>query len=373
MPPVNHTLEDVPFLRNLAATFRVTSIPLAIFLLILVCIACITAVVLIILCIRSCLRRVYMTKPKRKRLKTAYLEDILDPVVEPGMSGLLTYALEYEVSSKSFRVIVMEAKNLAPPDETKSLDAYASVQLVKRSGSKWVPCGPRHKSEVQRHTTVPKWHYSCSYSLTENELKNSMIIIEVFDYDNLGQDRNVGRVEVVVDEIDMEEYVGTTYEKTVALKPGSPKYKGIGEICIGMAYLSNPGCVEVFVYEVRRLEIGHLISPGKDVISVQIELKYKKRTLGTFETKTKVDTINPYFNEKVVFNIKPKYLSEASVVCSLKKRGTLGRQTVLAQSVIGPQSPLNTGVKQWDEMRLHTPRTHVMWHVLVPRGAEFEP
>ncbi|TPP57249.1 Synaptotagmin-2 [Fasciola gigantica] len=372
MAPANRTLEDVPFLRNLAATFNVKNIPLAIFLLILVCIACVTAAIIIILCIRSCLRRVYKTKPKRKPLKTAYLEDILDPVIEPGMCGLLTYALEYELTNKCFRVVVVEAKNLSSPNETKLHDAYASVRLLIRSGPKWIPHGPRYKTDVQRNTSVPRWHYSCNYTITETELKNSMLIIEVFDYDSLGQDRSVGRVEVTIGEIDMGEYLGATFEKTVALKPGSPKYRGIGEICVGLAYLTNPGCMEIFIYEIRRLDIGHAIAPGKDVISVQVELKHKKRTLGTFETKSRIDTINPYFNEKTMFNIKPKLLDEASVVCSLKKRSTLGRRTILAQAIIGPQSPLNTGTKQWDEMRSHSPRTHVMWHVLVPHGVKLD-
>ncbi|VDP81459.1 unnamed protein product [Echinostoma caproni] len=373
MAQTNQSLSDVPFLRNLATSLNVASIPLAIFLLILICIVCIAALVVIILCAKSCIRRAYMSKPKRKRLKAAYLDEILDPVMEPGMSGLVTYEFHYDVTSKIFQVTVVEGKNLVTPADSETLDVYVSVLLLKQTGQAWKPLGKRYKSEIQRHTKTPRWNYSCNFSMTENDLKNSKLIMEVFDYDNLGQDRCIGRLEVPIGEIHMDEYVGTTYEKTACLRPGAPTYKGIGEICVGLAYLSNPGCIEVFVYEARKLDIQHLLTPGKSTLSVQVDLKHRRKTLGTFETKAKEDSVNPYFNARFSVNIKPKYLDDASVIFSLKQRGSFGRRSVLGRSVVGPNSSLNTGLKQWDEMRQHSPRTHVMWHVIVPNGGEYEP
>ncbi|VDP77863.1 unnamed protein product [Echinostoma caproni] len=373
MASTDNNLSNIPFLRDMAINFNVKNIPLAIFFFVLICIGSVFAVVVIILCIKSCIRRAILSKARRKPIKGVFLDEILDPIVEPGMCGLLTFALEYDVSSKCLQVVIVEAKDLKNPIDSNKHDVYATARLLVLLDKMCVPRGKWYKTSVERDTLAPKWHFACPFTITEYELKNATLIIEVFHCDSLGQAHCSGRLEVAIGDIDMNEYVGGTYDKTAGLLSAAPTCKSTGELCVGLAYLSNPGCVETFIYEARKLDFGHLLTQGQDAIYIQVELKYRKRTFASYETKSKVDLINPYFNEKAVLPIKPKYLDQACVVYSLKKRRTLKRSNVLARAVVGSVSPLTNGVKHWDDMRKHSPRTHVMWHLLVPEANRLDP
>ncbi|TNN12272.1 Synaptotagmin-11 [Schistosoma japonicum] len=64
------------FLINLTKLFHVSSIPLAIFILITICILCLTLLIVIILCIRTCVHRKYIPKSYKKKDKPVYVDDI---------------------------------------------------------------------------------------------------------------------------------------------------------------------------------------------------------------------------------------------------------------------------------------------------------
>ncbi|KAF7262521.1 hypothetical protein EG68_00273 [Paragonimus skrjabini miyazakii] len=356
-------LSQNPFLTRLAATFNVTSIPLAIFLLILVCLLCICALVFIILCIRSGIRRVYLTRIKKKRLKSIYLDELDIIGSKTSEYGQLSYMFMYELPTNALTVVIGEAKNLPFTSDQTAFDAYASLKLIREKQGRSEQVGKTQKTSIIRHTDCPRWHHSCTFQIPQSELSSIKLVFDIYDYDSIGQDRNLGRLIVPLDPISMDEYTGGFYEDTGPLQPGEAKFAGLGQVCIGLTYQSKLELLEVYIYEARKLTVKKFVSQEKNhQLDIHVELRVKRRLLGSFETSSKTELVNPYFNEKAQFQLRKKYLDRAVLICSLRKRGRLGRKEAIAFLRIGPTSEQNDGVKHWEEMTRISPRTHVMWH-----------
>ncbi|KAF6770358.1 hypothetical protein AHF37_11342 [Paragonimus kellicotti] len=162
------------------------------------------------------------------------------------------------------------------------------------------------------------------------------------------------------------EYTGIFREDRGRLQPGEPRSEGLGELCVGLTYKPKLDRLEVVIYEARQLGMFNLISIDESYrVNVKVELRYRRKLLGTFTTKSKNDLVNPYFNEKVQFNLQKRYITEAYVLCRLRCARRLGGTLEVATLTIGPNSELVTGAKHWEEMLRNSPRTHVLWQLWI--------
>lgn len=372
MSSTQATLSQNPFLVNLAASFHVQSIPLAIFILIVICLLCTGLLVIIIICVRGSLRISVQKRKPLKRLKTVYMDEI-EALEEGGVEhGQLMYSLEYDIPSKVLTVIILEAKELNNDLDSDQIDAYASLKLVYERNGRYHQIGRTHKTDVRRRTKSPRWHFPCTFQVSQDDLKDAQLLFEVFDYDTIGQDRSLGRLDVSLSSIDITSYFGSPFEQISCLKPGSPKYSGLGELCVGLAYFPKTERIEVIIYEARQLTVKGLLADKKECqLSVRVALRHKAHDLKTFESTSRTELVNPYFNERTTMQLKEKHVPEACLVFELVKKRNYWRRTTLAFLTIGPNAELTTGAKHWEEMVRGSPRTQVMWHTWVPKSQNF--
>ncbi|KAF6770640.1 hypothetical protein AHF37_11128 [Paragonimus kellicotti] len=364
-----NSTQHSPMYMDLATAFHVPSLPIAIFLVILISLICICAVTLIIMCVISKIRRLHIPKMKRKRLNSVYLNELDVDEGEKGAYGQLSYMFMFEKTLNTIHVVVLEATGLHCTCDTKSLDAYASIKLATSRHGKLLQLGKVYKTEVQRRTKLPRWNYRCSFEVTELDLEFVTLVFEILDYDSIGQDRSLGRLTVPLSNFNISEYTGIFYEGKGWLKPGEPRFEGLGELCVGLSYQPNINRLEVFVYEARQLTIYNVLSIEENYrLDIQAELRYRRKLLGKFSTNSKTELVNPYFNEKHQFSLKEKFLNEAYVLFHLRVKRQLGRNLEVAALIIGPNSELTTGAKHWGEMLRSSPRTHVMWHTWIPKS-----
>nr|QQY02515.1 synaptotagmin-2 [Cryptocotyle lingua] len=358
-------LSNNTFLVNLALTFNVTSIPLGIFILILVCIACVLFVVLVIFIVRSCIRRKFIPKSKRRAVKSIYLDEIPGAVpgqVE-GQYGTLEYSFEYQLQKQEFKVGVIQANDLQARPGMEQLDPYASVSLFKQRGEKMKLSGKINKTIVRKNTKSPNWQQSFSYSIPESELKSTVVVFEVFDYDSIGQDTCIGHLEVPLKDVDEGDYAGQISERTGWLKSGEQLIDGIGELCIGLCCNNKRSQVDVTIYEARQLKVSDQLSTKRGTgVFVHLTMRQKKKKLGSFDSKAKTELLNPYFNERHSFHVKQGDLDDCMLICKLK--ASTGRKKTLGYAVLGTEATSSTGAKQWEEMIKGPGKTHVFWHIL---------
>ncbi|KAA0190428.1 Synaptotagmin-2 [Fasciolopsis buskii] len=375
MPPASDVraanpdhLSSNDFLVNLAVTFNVTSIPLAIFILILVLIACVLFVVVVILIARSCLRRKFVTKKKRRAVKSVYLDEIPGAALgsEVGKYGQLEYSLEYNLDRQQLNVGVIQANNLVPRPGVDEPDPYVALTLIKQEkGRSTVFCDPQ-KTPIRKKSRSPCWQHMFHFNIKEPELRALTLVFDVYDYDSIGQDSCIGQFRLPLVDVNQEEYAGKVYEHSDWLTAGELVVDGIGELCIGLSYYSQFNRIDITVYEARQLSLDSVGQARKDNrLEVQVELKHHKRSLGSNDTKSRSEVVNPYFNEKMSFSTKTYPVDELTALCRLRRRGRMGTKHTLGTVTLGGDQDISTGRKQWDEMVKTPGKTHVMWHTLV--------
>ncbi|KAF5403243.1 Synaptotagmin-2 [Paragonimus heterotremus] len=260
----------------------------------------------------------------------------------------------------------MEATGLRSTCDTETLDAYVSLKQTTSKHGKLLQIGKAYKTDVQRKTKLPRWNYNCSFEVTPSDLTFVTLIFDVFDHDSIGQDRHIGRLTVSLSNFNVNEYTGKFHEDKGQLQPGEARSEGLGELCVGLTYKPKVDRLEVVVYEARQLGVFNLISIDESYrVNVRVELRYRRKLLGTFITESKSDLVNPYFNEKVQFNLQKRFITEAYVLCRLRLARRLSGTLEIATLTIGPNSEPATGAKHWEEMLRNSPRTHVLWHIWI--------
>ncbi|KAF7256253.1 hypothetical protein EG68_09223 [Paragonimus skrjabini miyazakii] len=257
----------------------------------------------------------------------------------------------------------MEATGLRSTCGTETLDVYVTLQWTTSKHGKLLQVVKAYKTEVQRKTKLPRWNYHCTFEVTPSDLTFVTLIFNVFDHDSIGQDRHIGRLTVPLSNFNVSEYTGNFHEDKGQLQPGEPRSEGLGELCVGLTYKPKVDRLEVVVYEARQMGVFNLISIDENYrVSVRVELRYRRKLLGTFTSESKKDLVNPYFNEKVQFNLQKRFIAEAYVLCRLRFARRLIGTLEVATLTIGPNSELATGARHWEEMLINSPRTHVLWH-----------
>nr|CAH8846324.1 unnamed protein product [Trichobilharzia regenti] len=358
-----------PFVINLTKSFHVASKPLAIFLFILVCLACLGFIFLILLCTRTCIRRKYAPRVLRKRPKGIYVDEIPGLVQNPIQHkyGSLEYSLEYSIDREQLRIGVLKASNLVGPNNSESLHPYATITLAKYDGQNLRIIDKQAKTEVFTQTNQPVWNQLFTFHMLECDLNKAVIIFEVFAYDSICQDSSIGKLEVYLQDEDHSEFVGKNLEKTGWLVAGTGYNFGIGELCVGIGYYPNRSRIDVCIYECRQLKLESYMPKLKNrELDILVMFKHRKHTVQRERTHKRKELINPYFNQKISFPLKENNLEQISVVCQLRCINRLRMKHVLGDIQIGMDSKQTTGIKQWEEMVKNPSKMHVMWHSIAP-------
>ncbi|TNN12273.1 Synaptotagmin-2 [Schistosoma japonicum] len=361
-----------PFVVNLANSFHVISKPLAIFLLICVCLACLFFILIILFCVRTCIRHRYKPKVLRKRPKGIYVDEIpgLIQNSEQYKYGTLEYSLEYIIDRKQLKVGVLQANNLIGPIGSDSLDPYTTITLAKYDGNNLRIIGKQEKTTIVTKTNRPVWKQTFTYNIEEYELNNSVIIFEVFTYDNICQDISIGKLEIHLKDEQNSEYIGNIIERTGWLIAGTTYKFGLGELCLGIGYYPTNSRIDICIYECRQLNIDEYLTKTKQYeLDFLILCKHHKQILHRQHTTKRKELINPYFNQKFSIPLKINtihHIEDLHIVCQLRHVNRLRMKHVLGNVYIGLNAKQTTGIKQWEEMMKNPSKIHVMWHTIVP-------
>nr|QQY02535.1 synaptotagmin-3 [Cryptocotyle lingua] len=358
-------------LQKLAAAFHVENTGLAVFILILICLLCATVLVLIGMVIYYYLKRRVDRKSAdhtfRKRMQSVYWTEVPEKKPVRGQYGKLSYSIQYEGSTGKLVVIVLHANIEKYVSDNGLPNSYVIVKLASEKYGKLQQIGESYKTKVQHQTIVPTWNHQVTFDVTKEDMDYTVILFELLDYDSTREDKSIGRLVIHLSALDVATFTGTALERTACLQAGEPKFHGIGELSIGLSYNKVLERLDCNVYEARHLQVReYMYANNHQKISVQVELRCNQNSLGSFETQAKTDWNDPYFNEKFTFRVPEKHLQDSKIVCQLQSRGKRGKKGVIASFTIGPTIDSTAGAKHWEEVIQDSPRSHVMWHTLIP-------
>ncbi|CAH8522830.1 unnamed protein product [Schistosoma intercalatum] len=399
-------LSNNQFLLNLTKLFHVSSIPLAIFILITICILCLTFIILLILYIRTFMHKKYIPKVYKKREQPIYIDDI------PGLIkfnnnnnnnelhnyGTIEYSLNYNLNTEELKICIIQANNLLVMNEQEPLNPYATISLIKykNKNSQLQIIKPiqfihkKYTTNIIYNSNKPCWNQSFLYKLSINQLKCIIILLEIFHYNNQYIDQFLGHLLIPLNQINHSEYIGKFYEKIDWLSMNNRIYPiNIGEICIGLGYYTDTSRIDLCIFEIKNLVLntttttattttttndndnknnnkGKLIDALATELDLIIYIKYNNHLLHKYKTESRKELINPYFNKRISFQIKEKYIKHLYIIIQLRQIHKWSMKKIIGELCISLNALQLKSMKHFNEIIQLPNQLHVKWHPIYP-------
>ncbi|XP_041362689.1 synaptotagmin-17-like [Gigantopelta aegis] len=275
--------------------------------------------------------------------------------------GQLHFGLQYELSSKTLVIKLIEAKDLPPPyclDENKQdmahSNPYCRISLLPDKKNS-------QQTTVQRKTQEPVWNDHFTFEIPYSEAERRTLEILVKDFDKYSRHCVIGQVLLPLGNVNLVK--GGHMWKP--LSPGSAEQQDLGEILLSLNYLPSAGRLNVDVMKAKGLLQTDLVG-GSDPF-VKISLVIFEKPTKTKKTSCKKNTIDPVFNESVSFNVTSQQLDTTSVVISVWDHNSKRKDEFVGRIVLGKYGTGPHEVTHWNRM-LQSQRSPVaQWHSLRAR------
>ena len=109
----------------------------------------------------------------------------------------LRYMLLPDLPPARLEISVLRAKDLIAADRGGTSDPYVRVNVGKAAGM-------GKKTKVQKKTLNPEWNQSFTFKLV-GEMRRERLTIECFDYDMVGADDSLGKFDIELDTLALEQ------------------------------------------------------------------------------------------------------------------------------------------------------------------------
>ncbi|TNN04931.1 C2 domain containing protein [Schistosoma japonicum] len=230
--------------------------------------------------------------------------------------GLLQYTLNYCTKLQTLTIGIINANDLNFPTNLTNYNTCVTITLSYWDYTHWILLDNQPMRTLYANGLKPQWNEKFTINLLKSQLLQTNLIIEVYICDSIGQDLCIGRIDVLLKEINSSLYMNKEYALTDLLKVYTVNFSDLGELCIGLQY------EQLYCLRIRLIEL--------------LNLK---------------NTIN---------------LNDVQIYCQLHHINQYGVKQILGEICIGSRSSQNTGVKHWLEMSNEPLNMTIMWHIWNP-------
>lgn len=369
--PLGTTLSPLlenKFLGWTSGVLHIGNVGLLIFVLILIFIAILMTCGLLVYLIRCCCKSGEKHQAPYQKMPSLYVDQLpgygLD--ADAQTFGMLEYSLEYNMKASELRVGIIQVMDLFLNAATEQMDVYVKVTL-KYDESEDAPTKKKSEkpkiftTEVKRDCISAAFNEEFAFKVAYNQLKNTTIRMVAYDFDAYAKDTVIGEVAVMLKDLPMENYVGKDYEGTGYLLASTGAGEDHGQLCIVLTNMPKEEELHVNVLEARQLNLQQHSKKYPDTL-VSATLHIGKKKLANKKTTARSNTVNPYFGELLVFNVKQEKLIVANLTLSVKHKSHAGVMKSLGKVMLGSTVSEASSHKQWTEMLTDPKRPIAMWH-----------
>ncbi|XP_012288184.1 synaptotagmin-6 [Orussus abietinus] len=278
--------------------------------------------------------------------------------------GRLHLRLKYDFKTSDLRVHLIEAHDLAGINQGGFNKPYVKVTLVPEVDSR------ERQTSVFENNPNPVFDQDFKFAVSQDDLQEKTLILQIFDHDHLSRNDVVGTVRVSMDELQLVPFTYPTEiwgEIARDIKPPEARQ----EVLVSLSYLPNAEKLEVGVLEARNLfppENKETLDPY-----CKVSLLFGDRRVKKWKTAPNKMTRHPVWNEARSFKISASTLLTAAVeICVLDSNSDLNGGNVIVGSCIlgpapipgiGPEAGNNQGREHWLHVT-RSPGALSMWHTL---------
>ncbi|XP_070784862.1 synaptotagmin-10 isoform X2 [Enoplosus armatus] len=300
-------------------------------------------------------------KPELYKQKSVDSEDEAKEPVET--CGKLSFSLCYDYEEQALVVRILKALDLPAKDFTGTSDPYVKIYLLPERKKKF-------QTRVHRKNLNPTFDETFSFPVAYDEICNRKLHFSVYDFDRFTSHDMIG--EVVVD--NLFELSDLSREAVVwkDIHAATTESVDLGEIMYSLCYLPTAGRMTLTVIKCRNLKAMDIT--GSSDPYVKVYLICDGRRLKKRKTTTKKSTLNPAYNEAIIFDIPPENVEQVSLSIMVMDYDRVGHNEVIGVCRTGPDAE-GLGRDHWNEMLAYPRKPITHWHALGEwpgRAASFE-
>ncbi|XP_064489931.1 synaptotagmin-10-like [Ornithodoros turicata] len=277
--------------------------------------------------------------------------------------GKLLFTLKYDLDIEGLVVRILQAKDLPAKDFLGSSDPYIRIYLLPDRRKKY-------QTRVHRKNLNPVFNESFVFSMPLEELRHRTLQFSVYDFDRFSRNDLIGHVVVKR----LHELCDVTHEMEYFVDIlGVPQEKldKLGEVMISLCYLPTAGRLTVTVIKARDLkpmDISGSSDPYVKVILVCEGKRIKKK-----KTSVKKSTLNPVFNEALVFDVPPENVDDVNLAVKVVDYDRVGPNELMGCCAIGTLA-VGVGRDHWLSAIDNPRKPSAQWYPLVESlPAELDP
>lgn len=267
--------------------------------------------------------------------------------------GKISFLLRYAFNTEQLVVKILKALDLPAKDANGFSDPYVKIYLLPDRKKKF-------QTKVHRKTLNPVFNETFQFGVPLNELHSRKLHFSVYDFDRFSRHDLIGQV-VVDNLLDYSEGSG---DKPIwrDIIEGHAEKPDLGELNFSLCYLPTAGRLTVTIIKATNLKAMDLT--GFSDPYVKASLVCDGRRLKKRKTSIKKNTLNPTYNEALVFDIPNENIENVSIVIAVMDYDCIGHNEVIGMCRVGSDAD-GPGREHWSSMLANPRKPIEHWHQLI--------
>ncbi|XP_043915673.1 synaptotagmin-9 [Protopterus annectens] len=267
--------------------------------------------------------------------------------------GKLNFIIKYDCDMEQLIVKIHKATNLPAKDFSGTSDPYVKIYLLPDRKMK-------HQTKVHRKTLNPIFDEVFLFPVPYNDLPNRKLHFSVYDFDRFSRHDLIGQV-VVDNFLELPDFPGET-NLWRDIEYVTSDNVDLGELMFSLCYLPTAGRLTITIIKARNLKAMDIT--GASDPYVKVSLMCDGRRLKKRKTSTKRNTLNPVYNEAIVFDVPPENIDQVSLLIAVMDYDRVGHNEVIGINRVGNYVD-SLGRDHWNEMLAYPRKPIAHWHPLV--------
>ncbi|XP_061542280.1 synaptotagmin-6 [Phycodurus eques] len=266
--------------------------------------------------------------------------------------GRINFSLKYDYDNEALLVNIISAADLPAKDLCGTSDPYVKIYLL--------PDRKKFQTRVHRKTLNPTFSESFHFPVPYDELAVRKLHMSVFDFDRFSRHDMIG--EVVMDNLFETSDLSRETNIWRDIEYATSESVDLGEIMFSLCYLPTAGRLTLTVIKCRNLKAMDIT--GYSDPYVKVSLICDGRRLKKKKTSIKKNTLNPTYNEAIIFDIPPDSMDHVSLHISVMDYDLVGHNEVIGVMRLGCNAE-GLGRDHWNEMLAYPRKPIAHWHPLL--------
>ncbi|KAJ8272306.1 hypothetical protein COCON_G00111650 [Conger conger] len=267
--------------------------------------------------------------------------------------GQLHFILKYDCDLEQLIVKIHKAQDLPAKDFSGTSDPYVKIYLLPDRKTK-------HQTKVHRKTLNPVFDEVFLFPVSYNELPTRKLHFSVYDFDRFSRHDIIGQV-VVDNFLDLADFPRETKLRR-DIQYVSSDNVDLGDLMFSLCYLPTAGRLTITIIKARNLKAMDIT--GASDPYVKVSLMCEGRRLKKRKTSTKRNTLNPVYNEAIVFDVPPENIDQISLLIAVMDYDRVGHNEVIGVCRVGNEAG-SLGRDHWSDMLTYPRKPIAHWHPLV--------